>query len=71
MDIANICLSVDSTDYLMDGNLILENGKVDKMLSGDGYIQANYFCSKYLMRPIKTDYMSMVYPKIEQCLTFI
>lgn len=29
MDIANICLSVDSTDYLMDGNLILENGKVN------------------------------------------
>ena len=57
-DIDKNHLSVDSTDYLMNGNLILENGKADKMLFGDGYIQASYSRGICLMRPIKTKDMS-------------
>ena len=36
----------------MDGDLI------DKILFGDGYIQANYSSGRHLMRPIKTKDMS-------------
>ncbi len=57
-DIDKNYLSPDSTDYLKNGNLILENGKVDKMLFGDGYIQASYSSGKYLMKLIKTKDMS-------------
>jgi hypothetical protein len=58
MDIANTCLSVDSTDYLMDGNLILENGKIDRMLFDGDYIQACYSIGKVPIIPIKTKDMS-------------
>lgn len=39
--------SVDSTDYLLNGNLLLKNGRIDKYLFGGGYCQAyKYFiCS--------------------------
>ena len=57
-DIDKNYLSADSTDYLKNGNLILENGKVDKMLFGDGYIQARYSIGKGALPPIKTKDMS-------------
>ena len=34
-------LQADSTDYLMNGNLTMKNGKVDKYLFGAGYAQAS------------------------------
>lgn len=38
--IESIYLSVDTTDYLMSGQLLLRNGRIDKFLFGGGYAQA-------------------------------
>lgn len=37
---ASQILQTDSTDYLMNGNLILKNGRIDKYLFDGGYAQA-------------------------------
>ena len=40
LDAAEI-LAVDSADYLMDGSLILKNGRINKFLFGEGYFEAH------------------------------
>ena len=44
-------LCSDSVDYLMNGNLILKNGRIDKYLFAEGYCQGteNFIC---LARPV-------------------
>ena len=59
-DIEQEYLTVDSTDYFMDGNIIFTNGKFSKILFDEGYVNADYvragpYCR---MRPYKHAGMS-------------
>ncbi len=59
-DIEEEFLSVDSTDYFIDGNIIFTNGKFSKILFDEGYVNADYvragpYCR---MRPYKHAGMS-------------
>jgi|GEM_PF-145211 len=50
-DIERTYLSADSTDYRLNGQLVMENGHIKKVLFDDGYCQATG-CDKYLFKPL-------------------
>lgn len=47
-------LSVDSTDYCLDGIVQFSNNKFSRISFGEGYLDARYVKGPHLMRPIRT-----------------
>ena len=51
-------LSVDTTDYLLGGNVIFTNAKLSKILFAGGYVNANYVKVPQTVRPRRTPGMT-------------